>query len=1095
MADWDPLVNELFLRALAAGSASERAAVLDESCTDDVELRRKIEALLKAHDAAGSFLERPAPGLASDPEPGTHAARTLVAPDAAQPTQTISEGIKRDSQPGEPTQTAHSSPSTTFEPARNPIAEGPGSCIGPYKLLQEIGEGGMGVVYMAEQERPVRRKVALKIIKPGMDTGQVVARFEAERQALALMDHPSIARVFDAGSTESGRPYFVMELVNGVPITEYCDTQELTPRERLELFVPVCRAIQHAHQKGIIHRDVKPSNVLITLVDGRPTPKVIDFGIAKATGQRLTERSLFTQFGAIVGTLEYMSPEQAELSSQDVDTRSDVYSLGVLLYELLTGSTPLERARLRQAGYAEILRRIREEEPPRPSARLSGSGEALPSIAARRHTEPARLARLVRGELDWIVMRSLEKDRTRRYESAGGFARDVERFLSDEAVEACPPSRRYRIAKFARRHRAALSTAAAFAVLLVVAASVSTLLAIRARAAEVATRSEADKVKAINEFLTDDILTQAEPGKNAVESKVTLRDVLDRAAARVGQRFHGQPAVEAALRRAMSRTYHGLGAWASAEQQTFAQYELERRLHGDDGMETLVTLGELGHIYDHLGRPEEAVKALRQASDGLGRRLGPEHLNSIASTGSLVEALESAGQTAEATALNEQALKRSEAGLGSDHRLTVALRSKLASFHEAAGRAAGAAAAKTDKVKMEEAALGPDHPNTLADRGDLAESYRTAGRTGEAIAIGEDTLKRMTSRLGPDHNLTLGVRHNLALAYMAAARVAEAIPLLEKTLEGMTAVLGPDHPKTLTCRSSLAGAYWMAGRMAEALAVQKETLKRLTDKLGPDHPQTLAARGNLATAYLATGQTAEAVPLLEQTLKGIAASSGADHPSTLTVRNNLASAYQMIGRGAEAIAMNEETLRLATSKLGPDHPATLQTRDFLARLFEFAQRFGDAESQRRAILESHRRRRPAEPPDLAEALSGLGLDLLEQQKFDEARTLLRESLDIREKAFPDEWPTFETRSLLGASLLGLKQYGEAEPLVVSGYEGMKAREAKIPAAARPNLDQALGRVTALYEAWGKPEKAEEWRRKVGPGGSPPGPPGRESKQE
>ena len=311
----------------------------------------------------------------------------------------------------------------------------------------------MGVVYMAEQESPVRRKVALKIIKPGMDTDQVIARFEAERQALAMMDHPNIARVFDAGATEAGRPFFVMELVNGIPITDYCDEARLTPRQRLELFVPVCRAIQHAHQKGVIHRDVKPSNVMVTLHDDRPVPKVIDFGVAKATGQRLVERSLFTQFGAIVGTLEYMSPEQARLGGLDVDTRCDVYALGVLLYELLTGSTPLDHRKIRESAYAEILRRIEEEEPPMPSTRLGDSRETLPSIATCRQTEPARLARLVRGELDWIVMRALEKDRTRRYESAGGFARDVERYLADEAVEACPPSATYRLRKFASKNR------------------------------------------------------------------------------------------------------------------------------------------------------------------------------------------------------------------------------------------------------------------------------------------------------------------------------------------------------------------------------------------------------------------------------------------------------------------------------------------------------------------------------------------------------------------------------------------------------------------------------------------------------------------
>ena len=329
--------------------------------------------------------------------------------------------------------------------------------------LQQIGEGGMGTVFMAEQTQPVQRKVALKVIKPGMDSRQVIARFEAERQALALMDHVNIARVLDAGTTEAGRPYFVMELVHGVPITKYCDDNHLTPRERLELFVPVCQAIQHAHQKGIIHRDIKPSNVMVTLYDGKPVPKVIDFGVAKATEQKLTERTLFTQYGTMVGTLEYMSPEQAEMSALGVDTRSDIYSLGVLLYELLTGSTPLTHKRLKEAAYAEILRMIKEEEPPRPSTRLSDSGEALASISAQRHMEPAKLTKLVRGELDWIVMKTLEKDRNRRYETANGFAADVQRYLDDEPVQACPPSAWYRFRKFARRNRRAVVTASAAA--------------------------------------------------------------------------------------------------------------------------------------------------------------------------------------------------------------------------------------------------------------------------------------------------------------------------------------------------------------------------------------------------------------------------------------------------------------------------------------------------------------------------------------------------------------------------------------------------------------------------------------------------------
>src|SRR2546426_859701 len=325
--------------------------------------------------------------------------------------------------------------------------------LGPYKLLEQIGEGGMGTVWMAQQTEPVKRLVAVKLIKAGMDSRQVIARFEAERQALALMDHPNIARVLDAGTTSAGRPYFVKDLVKGVPITRYCDEHHLTPRQRLDLFIPVCQATQHAHQKGIIHRDIKPSNVMVTLYDGKPVPKVIDFGVAKATEQRLTERTLFTQYGTLVGTLEYMSPEQAEMSALGVDTRSDIYSLGVLLYELLTGSTPLSHKRVREAAYGEVLRMIKEEEPPKPSTRLSDSGEALASISAQRHMEPAKLTKLVRGELDWIVMKALEKDRNRRYETANGFAADVQRYLNDEPVQACPPSAGYRLRKLVRRHK------------------------------------------------------------------------------------------------------------------------------------------------------------------------------------------------------------------------------------------------------------------------------------------------------------------------------------------------------------------------------------------------------------------------------------------------------------------------------------------------------------------------------------------------------------------------------------------------------------------------------------------------------------------
>ena len=378
------------------------------------------------------------------------------------------------------------------------------SQLGPYRILQQIGEGGTGVVFMAEQEWPIRRRVALKIIKPGMDSRGVIARFEAERQALALMDHPNIAKILDAGITDTGRPYFVMELVKGIQITDYCDEARLSPRERLELLVPVCLAIQHAHQKAVIHRDIKPSNVLVSLYDGHPVPKVIDFGVAKAIEQRLTERTLLTQHGAIVGTLQYMSPEQAENSAQDIDTRTDVYALGVLLFELLTGTTPLERQRLRQDSYLDILRRIREEEPPKLSTRLSKT-EQIAAIAAQRNTEPQKLARMVRGELDWIAMKALEKDRTRRYATARDLALDLQRYLAGEPLEAGPPSARYRMRKFARKHRASLAGAAAFVALSVIAMAVSVSLAVQA------TRSAAES-RAVLAFLDKVMAIPRPPG-------------------------------------------------------------------------------------------------------------------------------------------------------------------------------------------------------------------------------------------------------------------------------------------------------------------------------------------------------------------------------------------------------------------------------------------------------------------------------------------------------------------------------------------------------------------------------------------------------
>ena len=426
--------ESIFAAALSKAPGAERRAFLDGACGSDDALRRRIERLLEADDQTAGILER--------------------GPDAG-PTDAPGED-------GPPLL-----PERVF--------------AGRFKLRQKLGEGGMGEVWVADQAAPVQRRVAIKVVRPGLDSERMLARFDQERQALALMDHPNIAKVLDAGEAD-GRPYFVMELIKGVPITEYCDRAQLSPRERLALFVPVCEAVQHAHQKGVVHRDLKPSNILVALYDGRPVPKVIDFGIAKATGARLTDRSIYTEVGALIGTLEYMAPEQAELNNLDIDTRADVYALGAILYELLTGSVPFSRQELQASGFLEMLRVIREVEPPRPSTKLSKSG-TLPSVADVRRTDPQKLVSLMRGELDWIILKCLEKDRGRRYQAASGLARDLEHYLADEPVEACPPTAGYRLRKFARKHRTALVTAAAFAILLVAGVVVSTWQAVRATSA------------------------------------------------------------------------------------------------------------------------------------------------------------------------------------------------------------------------------------------------------------------------------------------------------------------------------------------------------------------------------------------------------------------------------------------------------------------------------------------------------------------------------------------------------------------------------------------------------------------------------------
>jgi tetratricopeptide (TPR) repeat protein len=722
-----------------------------------------------------------------------------------------------------------------------------------------------------------------------MDTRQVVARFEAERQALALMDHPHIARVLDAGTTDSGRPYFVMDLVRGIPITQYCDEAKLSPRERLELFIPVCQAIQHAHQKGIIHRDVKPSNVLVTLHDGQPVPKIIDFGVAKATDQRLTERTLFTQFGAIIGTPEYMSPEQAELSGLDVDTRSDIYSLGVLLYELLTGTTPLERAKLREAGYAEVLRRIKEEEPPKPSTRLSHSGDRLASIAATRRTEPARLTRLVRGELDWIVMKALEKERTRRYETATGLARDVQRYLGGDAVEAGPPSASYRLRKFARKHRAALGMVGAFVILLIVASVVSTLSAIRAaRAERVATEernravvaerdavqqrdravaaerdakaaaeratTEAAIARAVNDFLQQDLLGQANVDNQAdlgrkPDPDIKVRTLLDRAAAAIGGKFGAQPAVAVAIRRTIGDAYVALGLFTSAETHLEQSLALARHELGNQHQSTLNAMDSLAFLYYLQGKYAKAEPLYTAALEGLRRVQGVEHPDTIRAMYRLGTLLCDRGKWSQSESLLVAALKFCRSAFGEDHFYTRATMYGLGTLYYFEGKFAESERILTTALELARRA-GSEDRTTLGLMGSLARLHTHRGMYAQAEELSVKALEGDRRVLGAEHIYTLGTMVLRAELLNKMGKAQQAHVLLTEALEGYRRTVGEDDDSACYAKAVLAETCQAQGRLAEAETLFTQALGGWRHTLGDDYIGNLLALNPLAELYL-----------------------------------------------------------------------------------------------------------------------------------------------------------------------------------------------------------------------------------------------------
>jgi serine/threonine protein kinase len=921
-------------------------------------------------------------------------------------------------------------------------SEKPGDFIGPYKIREKLGEGGCGVVYVADQEVPVRRRVALKVIKLGMDTKVVVARFDAERHALARMEHPNIAKVLDAGSTASGRPYFVMELVRGIRITDYCDNEKLSTTGRLELFTAVCSAIQHAHQKGIIHRDIKPSNILVTLHDGVPVPKVIDFGISKATEGRLGDLTVYTELHQFIGTPAYMSPEQAEMSGLDVDTRSDIYSLGVLLYELLTGKPPFDPRELMSAGLDSMRKRIRDEEPARPSTRVSTLVRAdLATLASLRRTDVRELTHLLKGDLDWIVMKALEKDRSRRYESASAFAQDIKRHLANEAVVARPPSPGYLLQKLVRRNRAAFAAGAAVTASLIIGLGLSTWLFFKERTARKTATEQAAIAKAVNDFLRNDLLRQAESREQAdrgfaSQPDLTMKEALRRAGERVGQSFTNQPLVEAAIR------------------------------------------STLGESFSGIGDPHLAVPHLEQARTQRTTILGPHHPDTITSMIGLADAYLATGRRKEALQLYEEVHKSRMANLGPKHPDTLSSMSYLATGYLLAGDTERGVKLHEETLEQRKLQLGRDHIDTIASMGNLANTYAVSGRPADGIRLLEETLQLRKTKLGIDHPDTLSSMSSLALAYTSAGRLTDSLRLSEDALRLKKARLGPDHPETIHSINTLAHSYRSAGLLTNALALFEDILRMRQAKLSPDNPLVLQSMNNLASTYGKVGERAKGIALFEETLKRSQSKLGEDHPETLNTMNNLGLAYVQARRGSNAIAMLDATLKLRKTRLGADHPHTLHSIHNLGYAFQANNNLQAAAALYEEALPLQKLKLGADHPETLATLDNLALAFYSLGRATNAIPLLEESLRHRKsKLGPDHSSTLVTQIALGQACTYAKQHTNAESALLAGYEGLFKQAGQLSAVDRNWLNAAAENLTILYTALGKPEQAADWKRK------------------